>query len=210
MQRLSERITAVLLAGGQSKRMGTDKAFLKLGGETFIRIIARKLSIYCSQIVVSGNKEENLYLKEIGNVNTEVIVVRDRDPFTGPLNGIASVTPFVKHRLVFVATCDTPLLEPQLIPFFAEKIEEKEAVIPVIGEKLQFLNTLYTKEALKKSESVYNKGTKSLHKWVEGLDFIKVSESQIKPVDRKLFSYWSINTQEDFKRLKVLWGEGYA
>ncbi|HHG74860.1 MAG TPA: molybdenum cofactor guanylyltransferase, partial [Persephonella sp.] len=56
------KISAVLLAGGQSKRMGKDKAFLQLNGKTFLRIIAEKLSIYCDQIIVSGNKEKKLYL----------------------------------------------------------------------------------------------------------------------------------------------------
>ncbi|WP_456384304.1 molybdenum cofactor guanylyltransferase [Persephonella sp.] len=209
MQGLPE-ITAIILAGGQSKRMGRDKAFLTLGNKTFLRIIGEKLAGYCSQIIVSGNREKELYLSQLEDLNPEILFVKDLHPYAGPLNGIATCSQHVKHSYVFVATCDTPLLEEKLVPFFVKRLNGYEAIIPEVSEKLQFLNTLYTKEALKKSRKMYNNGIRSLRRWVEALNFLKLSENEIKAVDSGLYSYWSINTPEDYARLKALWGEKHG
>jgi len=203
MQGLPE-VTAILLAGGKSKRMGRDKAFLRLGDKTFIKIIGEKLSPYCSQIIVSGNKEKELYLSQLDEIESEITFVKDLDPYSGPLNGIVSCANYVKYPYVFIATCDTPLIEERLIPFFIEKIKNHEAVIPEVSEKLQFLNTLYKSSALKKGGNMYNNGIRSLYQWVEALKFLKLYENEIKAIDKRLYSYWSINTSEDYERLRAL------
>ncbi|SNZ06723.1 molybdenum cofactor guanylyltransferase [Persephonella hydrogeniphila] len=199
------KISAILLAGGQSKRMGKDKAFLRLGKKAFIRIIAEKLSTYCNQIVVSGNKEGELYLSHLKEIDAEISFIKDKNPYAGPLNGIISCREYIKHELVFIATCDTPFLNQELIPFFYRKINSYDAVIPVVSGKLQFLNTLYTQKSIEIGESIYEKNVRSLYKWVENLNIKKIEEREIKKIDKDALTYWSINTPEDYERIKYLW-----
>ncbi|WP_457625468.1 molybdenum cofactor guanylyltransferase [Persephonella sp.] len=199
------KISAILLAGGQSKRMGRDKAFLEIGGKTFLRIIAEKLSVYCSRIVISGNKEEDLYLSQLKEINAEIIFVKDKHPYAGPLNGIISCKEYIKHEYVFIATCDTPFLNQELIPFFYRRINGYDAVIPSVNEKLQFLNTLYTRKSVEVGRSLYEKGIRSLYKWIESLNIKKIEENKIKTIDKDALTYWSINTPEDYDRIKFLW-----
>jgi len=198
------KISAIILAGGRSKRMGKDKAFLTLGEKTFIRIIGERLSRYCTQIVVSGNKDKELYQSQLEGLTADILFVKDRHPYAGPLNGIASCMEFVNNEFVFIATCDTPLLEPALIPFFLKEIEECEGVIPVALQKQQFLNTLYRKKAIEKSEKLYLSGVRSLREWINELEIKQLPEEKLRKIDEKLYSYWSINTPADYTRLLSL------
>ncbi|MDQ7055579.1 MAG: molybdenum cofactor guanylyltransferase [Persephonella sp.] len=187
MQRLP--VDSIILAGGESKRMGKDKAFLSLCGKPFIQIIAEELSKYSNKIIVSVNKDKNLYVDYLKNVNVEVVYVKDSYPYTGPLNGIISCISEIKSEFVFVATCDTPMLKGKLLPFFLKKIHGYQAVIPEVGGKLQFLNTLYEKPAIDAAEELYKKGVRSLHRWVKSINTLKIGQKEVENIDPHLCSY---------------------
>ena len=100
-----------------------------------------------------------------------------------------------------MATVDTPLLNPELIDFYKEKISDYDCILPVINGKYQPLNTLYKKDALEKAKEVYN-SSKSLMSWIDKLNCLKLYEDEISKIDKNLFSYWSINTKDEYERLK--------
>jgi len=208
VQRLS--VDTVILAGGESKRMGKDKAFLPLCGKPFIQIIAEKLSKYSDRIIISLNKEKNLYTDYLKGIDAEIVYVKDKNPYTGPLNGIISCYEEIKSSFVFIATCDTPLLKGELIPFFLKRIGNYQAVVPEVKGKLQFLNTLYEKSAIHIAKNLYRKGEKSLYRWIKDIETLRITEEEVGEVDPHLYSYWSINTPEDYQRIKKVWEEKYG
>lgn len=191
-------VSCVILAGGRSSRMGQDKAFLRFNGKTFLKTIAEKLSQKCNQLIISANKEEEIYRQELKDIDFEF--VKDLKPYEGPLNAVSSIAEYVKNDFVFIATCDTPLLNTNLIEMFVLEIGSHQAVIPVIDSKLQPLNTLYTKDAVYKAKEVFT-GSRSLMGWVEKLDYKLIYQEKIAEVDRLLLSYKSINTPEDYTNL---------
>ena len=197
---MKEKISSILLAGGKSERMGEDKAFLKYRNDTFIKIITKKLYRTCDEIIISINKNPKIYEEELYTFLDKIVFVKDKKPYDGPLNAIVSAAEKVKHRFIFIATVDTPLLNPNLIDFYLKKIKNFECIIPVVKEKFQPLNTLYTKEALEKAKEVY-KTKKSLIAWIEQLKCLKVYEDEISKIDENLYSYWSINTKGEYKKL---------
>lgn len=178
--------------------MGRDKAFLEFDGKTFIRTIAEKLSQKCSQLIISANKEEEIYRQQLNGIDFEF--VKDINPYEGPLNAISSVAEYIKNDLVFIATCDTPLLNPNLIDMFTLEIGSHQAVIPVIFDRLQPLNTLYKRDAIHKAKKVFTT-KKSLMNWVENLDYKLINQQKVAEVDRLILSYKSINTPQDYKNL---------
>ncbi|WP_457640945.1 molybdenum cofactor guanylyltransferase [Persephonella sp.] len=200
--------TGIVLAGGESKRMGKDKAFLKLKGKTFLRHVLETLDKHCDQIIISGNKEKDLYLQETKGLKSEIIFVKDIKPYEGPLNGIVSCLEYIKSNDVFIATCDTPLLKSELIPFLKRELNGFDAVIPVINGKFQPLNTVYKKSAIiKGKEAFHEKGTKSLYKWIELLKYKRIFEDKLLSIDPDMFSYMSVNTPEIFEKVKRIAGE---
>jgi molybdopterin-guanine dinucleotide biosynthesis protein A len=195
-------ITGLVLAGGQSKRMGKDKAFLTFKNRTFLRNILESLNKYCNQIVIVINKDQSLYAKEIKGIRSEITFVKDIYPYEGPLNGILSGVEKIKNELVYITPCDTPLLNPDIIPFFAEIINGYDAVVPNIRGKIQPLNALYKKNALKFSKDVFEKERKkSLMAFLEKLNVKYINEEEIKKIDKKLYSYFSVNTPDSYQTL---------
>jgi len=197
----TNKISCILLAGGQSKRMGEDKAFLKLDGQTFLKIIVKKLYEKCDEITLSINKDEEIYQKELNEFLNKITFIKDKNPYDGPLNAVASVADSINNPYVFIATVDTPLLNPELIDFYKEKISDYDCILPVINGKCQPLNTLYKKDALEKAKEVY-KSSKSLMSWIDKLNCLKLYEDEISKIDESFFSYWSINTKDEYERLK--------
>jgi len=197
----TNKISCILLAGGQSKRMGKDKAFLKLDGQTFLKIIVKKLYEKCDEIILSINKDEEIYQKELNEFLNKITFIKDKNPYDGPLNAVVSVADSINNPYVFIATVDTPLLNPELIDFYKEKISDYDCILPVINGKYQPLNTLYKKDALEKAKEVY-KSSKSLMSWIDKLNCLKLYEDEISKIDKNLFSYWSINTKDEYEKLK--------
>ncbi|MCX7760760.1 MAG: molybdenum cofactor guanylyltransferase [Hydrogenothermaceae bacterium] len=195
-----ENLSCVILAGGQSKRMGQDKAFLNFYGKTFIRVIAEKLSKKCSQLIVSANKEEYIYRKELEGIDFDF--VKDINPFEGPLNAVSSVSEYIKNDYVFIATCDTPFINENLIDLYLSIIDSYDGVIPIIDGKFQTLNTLYTKKALEKAKEVY-KESKSLMSWIRNLNYFVPETKAIKQLDNALLTYKSINTPAQYEEFVI-------
>jgi len=197
----TNKISCILLAGGQSKRMEEDKAFLKLDGQTFLKTIVKKLYEKCDEIILSINKDEEIYQKELNEFLDKITLIKDKNPYDGPLNAVVSVSDSINNPYVFIATVDTPLLNPELIDFYKEKISDYDCVLPIINGKYQPLNTLYKKDALEKAKEVY-KSSKSLMSWIDKLICLKLYEDEISKIDKNFFSYWSINTKDEYERLK--------
>ena len=94
-------LSAIILAGGKSSRMGQDKALLTLGGETQLsRTVALAKAAGCDQILISRNQAGFIY---------------DIYPDSGPLSGIQAALLHVRAPSCLVLTIDTPLLNAQLI-----------------------------------------------------------------------------------------------
>jgi len=195
-------ITAVLLAGGQSKRMGKDKAFLKYKGNTFLKIILKEIQDFVDEIILSINKPEDLYRDEISFLNKPVKFVKDIDKFGGPLNAVVSCANEIETDSFFLLTCDTPLFKGTLISYFQSTIENYDCVIPVINGKYQPINTIYKKDTLEVAKDTYlNQRKNSLFAWINRLNVKYVDEEEIKKIDKELGSYFSVNTPKQYQKL---------
>lgn len=93
--------TAIVLAGGRSRRMGTDKALLPIDGRPMIEHVVRQLEPHFAEVLVSAAEPDRYAF--LGKK-----VVADRAPDQGPLMGIASALAESSHEVNLVTTCDAP------------------------------------------------------------------------------------------------------
>ncbi|MCX7635430.1 MAG: molybdenum cofactor guanylyltransferase [Syntrophales bacterium] len=102
-------VTGIILAGGRSTRMGTNKALIRIGGE---RLIDRTVRVYREVFddIILVTNEPLLY------VDQDVAIVTDVVPGRGPLMGIFTGLLFAAHDAAFVAPCDMPYLTAGIIP----------------------------------------------------------------------------------------------
>ncbi len=115
-------VTGLILAGGRSRRMGIDKAFLNLGDATAIDVLHRQLSGWCDQVSVVTSRDRLEYYRGYSVIPDEV---SDQGPFMGLCSGLAASPTEVN----IVVACDIPLLEPCLLATMLARSEDNDIVI---------------------------------------------------------------------------------
>src|ERR1700716_1397670 len=130
-------VSAALMAGGKSKRMGQDKAWIELDGEPLIKRVADVLGQVADEVIIVANdpRYESLGLR----------VVRDRYPTGGALGGIATGVSAATHDPVLVAACDMPFTSADVWRLLLAHAGEADLVIPRIGGEYETLHALYMK-----------------------------------------------------------------
>ena len=104
----------VILSGGQSTRMGTDKGLLKLASTTWAQLAADKLKALQIPVVLSVNGAQ---VSEYSTVFDASILITD-DPLLniyGPLRGVLSIHKLYPGEDLFVLACDMPLIEISIL-----------------------------------------------------------------------------------------------
>ncbi|WP_308636772.1 molybdenum cofactor guanylyltransferase [Paenibacillus silvisoli] len=117
-------LCGIILAGGQSRRMGTDKALLRIGETTLLRRLADQMAaLGLSRIVLSvgDGGREAVYREQLAGLAANVVYVSDRYPDCGPLAGLhAALSALPEPGYGFVMACDMPLLSPSLFRRMAQ------------------------------------------------------------------------------------------
>jgi molybdopterin-guanine dinucleotide biosynthesis protein A len=155
---LIEKATAIIMAGGNSTRMGTDKSMLSIEGKPIIEGICERLSTCFEQILISAdNKEKFEFLG--------YEVVPDKIPGQGPLMGIASALQASSNELNFVVACDIPHIELRHVRKIISKAAngEHDIVVPVAGDgQYEPLFAVYRKSALRAVNEVLSSGGRKI------------------------------------------------
>lgn len=134
---MEKEITAIILAGGQSKRMGTDKGLLKLNGKPFIKHICEALQpIVGSDIIISSSNKE---YDGLGYTRVEDIIENK-----GPVGGLYSALKSSKTKLNLVLSVDVPLVSSELLEWVIENHDETFMVTQTaVGDKTSPLVAVY-------------------------------------------------------------------
>ncbi len=142
---LMPTIAAFVIAGGQSSRMGRDKALLELGGQTLLAravMLARTVS---DEVSIVGSRDRiarNQITAELDNTAegpnrriAELKIIEDLYPGQGPLAGIHAALLAGNAELNLILGVDTPFLEPRFLRYLVEQAASSGAVVtvPVVG-----------------------------------------------------------------------------
>lgn len=133
-------LTAIILAGGKSTRMGTDKALIKIGDKSLLETAINICKPVCNSIVISSNNQEH------GKCGYPVIADEIRD--CGPIGGILSCLRKSETDWNFVISVDTPFVTSDFILFLTTQTENYDAVVPVHFSNKEPLIALYNKNCL--------------------------------------------------------------
>jgi molybdopterin-guanine dinucleotide biosynthesis protein A len=117
-----EAVTAFVLAGGRSSRMGTDKALLSFGGQTLLQRALRIAGAVAQKTVIGGRKEN------YGNFGE---VVEDIYPECGPLGGIHAALKISQSELNLIISVDMPLLTVGFLRWLLSQASASEELIVV-------------------------------------------------------------------------------
>lgn len=189
-----EDCTAIILAGGDSQRMGSDKANLLLGEQTLLqRVIATMQQVFPHVIVSVRQLRSGLDLPQ----------VCDEQSGGGPLAGLAAGLGHIATPWAFVVACDMPFVEPAMVELLAGYRAEYQAVVPVVQGHLQPLAAFYAGSCLGTLRAhLAGGGKNSLRAVLEQLRVSYVDESELLKADPALRSFFDLDTQQDVATAK--------
>jgi len=155
--RLAET-TAIIMAGGNSGRMGADKSMLEVDGRPMIERLGAQLRGYFDQVIVSTNDAAKLRFLGLE-------VVPDRLPGQGPLMGMASALGASANDLNFVVACDIPNVDLRYVRKIVDWTASSgaDAVVPTTGPgKHEPLFAVYRKSALAAMNKALSSGARKI------------------------------------------------
>jgi molybdopterin-guanine dinucleotide biosynthesis protein A len=134
-------ISAVLLAGGESRRMGQDKATLILRGKPLWQIQLDLLwKLEPEEMFVSARSDPAW--RPAG-----VQFVSDKPPSRGPLSGLSATLPRIRTDHLLALAVDMPLMTENYLRSLCNLIEPGRGVLPIIGDRAEPLGAIYPKGA---------------------------------------------------------------
>jgi len=190
---------AAVLAGGQGKRLGMDKATLQIGACSLLdKILATLRGMFPLILLVVQEAGSPLAARE----DDEVKVVADVIPGKGPLVGIYTALRNSPAPYVFVMACDMPYPSSRLIRRLLSLAPGREAVVPRRGEYIEPLFAVYGRAVRAKARSHIEEGRLKIHELVKELDTRYLEEEEIAACDPGFKSFFNINTPEDLLRMR--------
>lgn len=202
MNNSNSTLTAFILAGGKSSRIGTNKSLLQISGKTIIQFLVEMLNPIFSEVVISSNEPESFEF--LGKK-----IIKDIYPGRGPLSGIDSALNFTSSERNFIIGSDMPVISSELINYLIDYRSDSEILIPKADGKIQALCGIYSKAVLPEVEDLLDESSKSQWKLkgsvYELLNKVKTEFIKIDELDfyhPNLFL--NINTPEDYELAKSI------
>lgn len=184
--------TAVVLAGGSSKRMGRDKANLLLHGKTLLQHIVETMQQNFPEVIVSVRQPRP---------ESDMPQVNDVPQHAGPLAGLAAGLERASHPWLFVTACDMPFMTPAVIECLASRRADFQAVVPVVSGHPQPMAAFYAASCLAEAQScLMGGGNHSLRALLDRLSVRYVSEREMLVADPQLCSFFDLDTPQDVDR----------
>jgi len=192
-------LTAIILAGGKSSRIGSDKnkSMLRLNGKHLIDIVRSKLKcVVGDNIIIAGPPESYLSYKQ---------VIPDLFFQKGPLVGIYSGLRASPSQYNLVVGCDMPFLEVKLLKYMTENIYSNDIVIPRYGDGyIEPLCAIYSKRCLETIERNLAEHIFSVRAIFPHLKVKFIEEEEIKKFDPKFYSFFNLNFKHDFRKAEEI------
>lgn len=190
-----------ILAGGKSRRMGKDKAFLNFGGETFAEHAISSLSTICEnvKIVLNDSEQQSRFQKVLPEVSIIFDVFKNR----GALGGIHTALTDCETEFAVILACDLPLVDSSVIGKLAEIAANADKMTAAIVPKqkdgrLQPLCAIYQKSVcLAKLENLFEKNESiSVRDLIFGVPNWIVLSDELSEVDDV---FLNVNEPSDFE-----------
>ncbi len=188
-------LTAAVLAGGRSVRMGVDKTLLAVDGEPLVSRVVGVVQTVCDHTVVVTNRPEAL--AEAG-LPANVPILADEVAYQGPLGGLATAMAAAEDEWVLAVAADMPHLEPGVIRALWDVREGVDVVLPVGEKGPEPLLALYRVEAcLPAARGALATGRRRIIAMISTLRVAELPLEALRAVDPDLRSLVNVNTPAD-------------
>jgi len=190
-----ENCTAVILAGGESKRMGQDKSSVQLANTSLLHRTMRKVQPLFEHAFISVRQPRQ---------DLSLPFICDQFGSHGPMSGIATALERVDTDWVFAIACDMPFISQALIRAMAKQRGENAIVVARVHGHLQPLAAFYAKSCLPQMQQQLADGHRSLKTLIGNVDSLTVTEQECAQHDAELLSFFDLDTRADLARAEAV------
>lgn len=196
-------VTAVILAGGQSRRLGRDKAVEPFAGEPLIRRVIRRASeaVAARHVVVVVADTARAAALPLDDHHVTAV---DVFPNCGSLGGIYTGLDAAPTEWSLVTACDMPFLSADLLAHMAGLRDGADAVVPIVDGRPEPTHALYARRCLPAIEKRLRAGQLKISGFFDDVSVRYVAENDVKLFDPDLLSFFNINRPEDLARAMEL------
>lgn len=187
-------VSAAVLVGGESRRMGTDKAALVVGQETLVVRAVRTLASISDDVIVSCRHDDAM-LDDFGGAARAVVDVLAG---AGPLAGVASVLCAARHPTVVVVAVDMPFVAPELLRLVARKaIARQQSTVVRSPRGLEPLLAAYRRVEADTALTLLRAGERSMAAFLAATRAHVIEPWVWRPVDPAGTSFANWNRPDD-------------
>ena len=193
-------ITAVILAGGKSARMGTEKSLLTICGETLIERAISLCKAFLGKVLISTNDPVSYEF-------TKLKCISDIHPNLGPISGIHSGLVNSRTEKIFVYSADLIFSDERLLETVIEHPSVKQIILPIVDEIPQYTFGIYSKSVLPEIEEMILSDDKPTPKRL-----IKKVDTELIDFNKCIYferdKFINLNTPADYERAKLIFEKG--
>lgn len=196
-------VSLLVLAGGESSRMGVPKHMLPFFGGTILEFLLRRIGGLFREVLLAGRR--------LADVPPGVVPVEDITPERCPLAGILSGLYASWNDRVFVTACDMPFLEPKLVAALCfRRIPGVQVTVPVVGGHCEPLCAVYHQSAAPVIAGYLSRGRRKTNGFYREVTVDWVPEKFVRALDPELRSLINLNTPREYMRQfdASSWGGG--
>jgi len=199
-------MSAIVVAGGVSKRFGQNKALVKLAGKPLVSYVVDKaISVVDDVTVVVNSETQKKKIAEAVNKKTRIML--DQADVQTPLAGALTGFEAVQTEYAILLACDTPFLSPEILSLLLEVSANRSAAIPRWPNgNIEPLHASYhAPAAAKATKTAIENGRFDMRAMVDNMRKVRyISTLVLRQLDPKLTSFFNINSPNDLRQAEAM------
>jgi len=187
-------LSVVIQAGGQSTRMGENKALKLFLGRPLIQRVSERVAPIADELLVTTNEPDDYAFLSLP-------LFPDVKPGRGPLGGLYTALTAASHPIVAVVACDMPFASAPLLAAAAGILEQEQAdvVIAETPEGFEPLHAVYRRgPCLAAVESAMKADQWRMISWFSKVRVRKLTHEELSEFNPDGLAFWNLNTPEEF------------
>ena len=198
--------SSIILAGGRSSRMGSDKALLPLPGNEQISFVEHLVSVLApigsEVLLVVRDETQALAYASLRNVRIVIDQIPDYGPLMGLYSGLSAMHSTSMYALVMAV--DMPFVQPALLTYLLAQAQGDSMLVPVVEDTPQVLLAVYPRTILPTIEALLRQGRRDPRSLLKAAPVRYVDEAQLRAIDPQLRSFMNVNTPDELRTIKSL------
>ena len=202
---LRPKVTVVIQAGGESRRMGQSKALVPFAGRPLICRMVERLSPVADELVITTNEADRLAFLREHYPELPLRLVPDLHDFRGALPGIHTALHAATHPFVAIVACDMLFASPRLVVAEALALKESgaDAVVPVNKHGFEPFHAIYRRSTcLPAVRELLEAGDKRAQSFYDRVNIREFAQSEVLAAEPMGGCFINANTPDELRKIE--------